>query len=206
LPNYQLERRADVLFSLYLPEVVSVKVGKDVFPIMIPELPIHCGLIDEARVDMKSIKADYLLMANDRTEAYLLELKTDDRSRRPKQDKAMVEICRPGKGLSCVLESAKQIAAASSRPEKYAEMFRVLSEMQLVTIPSGASANRMWFERVEVLPCPKKLRVIYVKPTNEFDEPDIIDFAEMRQCVQRYDDELSVEFAERLKVWAANPV
>ena len=30
LPNYQLERRADLFFSLYLPEVLKAKLG---FPV-----------------------------------------------------------------------------------------------------------------------------------------------------------------------------
>ncbi len=206
LPNYQLERRADVLFSLYLPEVLAAKVEKKILPTMVPELPIHCGLLDELRRDMKSIKADYLLIAEDRSEAYLVELKTADRSRRSKQNKAMVEICRPGKGLSCVLESAKRIANASKHRQKYAEMFRLLAQMQLVTTPTGDAAEHSWFDDVKVLPCPHTLRVLYVQPTKRTGERDVIDFEAVRRCVQRYGDELSVEFAARLADWAANPV
>src|SRR5688500_7039898 len=86
LPNYQLERRADIFFSLYLPELVAEKVGRPICPTVVPELPILCSLIWSDRQGMKSVKADYLMIAEDRSEAYLIELKTDVNSRREVQD------------------------------------------------------------------------------------------------------------------------
>jgi len=45
LPNYQLERRADLFFSLYLPAAVEAKLGFSVHPLMVPELPVRIGTI-----------------------------------------------------------------------------------------------------------------------------------------------------------------
>ena len=39
LPAYQLERRADVYFALYLPEVLEAVTGTPIDPRLVPELP-----------------------------------------------------------------------------------------------------------------------------------------------------------------------
>jgi hypothetical protein len=44
LPAYQLERRADIFFSVYLAEVVQEVTGVPVSPSMIPELPLKRGV------------------------------------------------------------------------------------------------------------------------------------------------------------------
>ena len=45
LPNYQLERRADLFFSLYLPEVLEAKLGFPVADQIVPEFPVRIGTI-----------------------------------------------------------------------------------------------------------------------------------------------------------------
>ena len=40
LPNYQLERRADLFFSLYLPEALETKLGFAVRDELVPEVPL----------------------------------------------------------------------------------------------------------------------------------------------------------------------
>ena len=42
-PNYQLERRADIFFALYLPEVLEAKLGFAVRPELAPEFPVRIG-------------------------------------------------------------------------------------------------------------------------------------------------------------------
>ena len=54
LPDYQLERRADLYFSLYLPEVLEALLGEPIRQDLVPEFPIK--QLDSNRSD----KVDYL--------------------------------------------------------------------------------------------------------------------------------------------------
>lgn len=85
LPAYQLERRADIFFSIYLPEILSHKFGVKIEGV-IPEFPILVGTIHPDIDINQSFKIDYLAKANDSKTIILVELKTDEGSRRDKQD------------------------------------------------------------------------------------------------------------------------
>jgi len=63
LPTYQLERRADIFFSLYLPAVLSERTGVAVSTDMIPELPICKALLGESATK-HSVKVDYAVFAS----------------------------------------------------------------------------------------------------------------------------------------------
>ena len=63
LPNYQLERRADLFFSLYLPEVLESKLGYSVAEHIVPEFPVRIGTIyPDIPID-KSYKIDYVALS-----------------------------------------------------------------------------------------------------------------------------------------------
>jgi hypothetical protein len=51
LPAYQLERRVDIFFSLYLAEVLQKKFNLPEVPVLIPEFPIRYGLVRMARLE-----------------------------------------------------------------------------------------------------------------------------------------------------------
>jgi adenylylsulfate kinase len=204
LPNYQLERRADAFFSLYLQGLVQERVGRPVSPIIVPELPILCSLIWPDRKDMKSVKVDYLLLSEDRSEAYLVELKTDAGSRRDQQDKYLRRACECG--LDRLLQGVVDIAKASSSVAKYASLLRLLASAGLVQIPENEPLSAAWFDAARVLPCPPSLRWIYIQPTEEGrDGDEIVSFDAVRQHVERFDDEFSRLFAKHLKGWAVRP-
>ena len=83
LPAYQLERRADIFFSIYLPEILFYKFGAKVEGV-IPEFPIRVGTIHHEIDINKSFKVDYFAKASKKI--ILVELKTDEGSRRNEQD------------------------------------------------------------------------------------------------------------------------
>ena len=56
-PAYQLERRADIFFALYLPGIVEHVLGVPVDPRVIPEFPIR------KEYSRRSTKADYFLLS-----------------------------------------------------------------------------------------------------------------------------------------------
>jgi hypothetical protein len=45
-PSYPLERRADLYFALYLPEVLETQFGFPVQPQLVPEFPLRIGTLD----------------------------------------------------------------------------------------------------------------------------------------------------------------
>jgi hypothetical protein len=205
LPNYQLERRADALFALYLPDLVQERVGRPVSRVIVPELPILCSLIWPEREGMKSVKADYLLLAEDRSEAYLVELKTDAGSRDDRQDEYLTKACESGCGLKTVIEGVIAIARASASRAKYASLLQLLAEAGLVNVPTTGPVSAAWFNAVTVLDVPPVLKAIYVQPDAGNVGETVIDFATVAAHVSRFDDELSKLFAEHLKRWTERP-
>lgn len=200
LPNYQLERRADAFFALYLPGLVEERIGRRVSPVMVPELPILCSLIWPEREDMKSVKADYLLLAEDRSEAYLVELKTDAGSRRERQDLYLDRAC--GCGLRTIIESVISIARASGSRAKYASLVKLLEEAGLVTAPPGGAVSDEWFASVRILDGPSVLKPIYVQPLAEAGAANVIDFQFVAAYVSRFDDGVSRLFAKYVERWS----
>ncbi len=75
LPSYQLERRADLLFSLYLREALEVKLGFPILPDLIPEFPVRIGTIFPDEESNRSVKIDYLALSADLQHAVFVEPK-----------------------------------------------------------------------------------------------------------------------------------
>lgn len=80
-PSYQLERRADIFFAAFLPDLIDDKY-KSIPRTIIPEFPIRIGTIRPEIPINKSYKADYFILTEDPKYCVLIELKTDDTSRR----------------------------------------------------------------------------------------------------------------------------
>ena len=207
LPNYQLERRADLFFSLYLPEVLSEKLGFPVLDRIIPEFPVRIGTIyPDIPID-KSYKLDYVALAADAGKAILVELKTEGMSRRDKQDNYLQAACDVG--FKALVEGVIEIFCATNAKRKYFVLLDLMESMELIRIPKelrtimsrrhlqGATeASRL----IEVTACPATSLIVYIQPNSEGDR--IISFEEFRGVVQRYDDPVSSRFAKSLSEWA----
>ena len=121
LPNYQLERRADAFFALFLPEVLEEKCGiKIKQQLLIPEFPI-----DKNKNDRGHKQVDYFALSEDRR-GILVELKTDSASKNKKQEKMLHRVARE-KSLKCLLEDVKEIAQykkgdSRQRRQKYVHL------------------------------------------------------------------------------------
>jgi hypothetical protein len=71
-PKYQLERRIDIYFNLFLPEIIKSEYGKEYeVDFIIPEIPI------KNPNDNRSSNLDYFVVCNKNKTAFLVELKTD---------------------------------------------------------------------------------------------------------------------------------
>ena len=66
LPAYQLERRIDIFFSVYLKALLEAVTGVALEDEMLPELPIKGGLIWPEVLGHSSVKVDYALFEGGR--------------------------------------------------------------------------------------------------------------------------------------------
>ena len=207
LPNYQLERRADLFFSLYLPEVLGAKLGFPVQDQLVPEFPVRIGTIYPNIPINKSYKIDYVALSADANTAVLVELKTEGMSRRANQDKYL--LASRDAGLSALLGGVLEIFRATNSKRKYFCLLEHLESMGLLRIPlqlkeimsrpyhQGAThASR----QIDVTTHVTETAIVYVQPNGN--GRDIITFEEFRAVVQKHDDPVSQRFAQSLFVWA----
>lgn len=207
-PAYQLERRADIFFSIYLAEVVAAFTGVPVSPRLIPELPIKRDLIWPDRPSSQSVKVDYCLFAEDRSQAFFIELKTDTSSRREEQDYYLEKIRELG--FRRVVEGIKQIVLDTQSHQKYAHLLAELSHHGCLRFPTELMAHLYPKARRGFRACQRDIEVlvgdddfaievIYVQP--EAGSGRCIDFETFAGFVERHDDHPSHVFAAHLRQW-----
>jgi hypothetical protein len=203
LPKYQLERRADIFFGLYLREFLQDRLGIALRPQLVPEFPIHLRSLDPDVLGDRSCNADYLAVSEDLSRVLLVELKTDGLSRRDRQDKYLVDA--QSVGMTALLRGVVQIAGATQQKRKYLHLLALLADVGLVTLPAdldGSAAGKLCAkpEQIEVTNQVKSIDLVYLQPHKT--QPEEIGFAELAQWMERFDDPLSVRFRQSLEQWA----
>ncbi|MBC8207091.1 MAG: hypothetical protein ISR85_06265 [Kiritimatiellales bacterium] len=208
LPNYQLERRADLFFSLYLPEVLEAKLGFPVAEQIAPEFPVRIGTIyPDIPID-KSYKIDYVALSADADKAILVELKTEGLSRRDNQDKYL--LASREVGFPALLGGVLDIFRATNSKRKYFALLEHLESMGLLRIPAdmkeimsrpGLQGVTEASHGVAVTASVTDSIIVYVQPNGSGD--DIINFEDFRAVVQKHDDPVSQRFAQSLTEWAS---
>ena len=206
-PNYQLERRADIFFALYLPEVLEAKIGLPMRPELAPEFPVRIGTIYPNIPSYKSYKIDYVALSAAADKAVLVELKTEGLSRRPEQDKYLLSAQKAG--LPALLGGLLEIFRATNAKRKYFCLLQHLESMGLLRIPmqmknimaggalQGATVGS---RQIEITAKTTENLIVYVQPNGN--GTDIISFREFADVVRRHDDPMSQRFAVSLCEWA----
>jgi len=210
LPNYQLERRADIFFSLYLAEALEDRLGVPLCPELAPEFPVRIGAIAPGSESHKSKKIDYLAVTAAGDQAVFVELKTDAASRNAPQD----EYLRAARdvGLAGLLEGLLAILCKTDATRKYCQLLCTLERMGLLALPDRFH-DIMKRPRLNgiVAACDSIVitapaappRIVYVQPTG--DRPYAIGFGELAGLVERHADPVSQRFAASLRAWASSP-
>ena len=214
LPSYQLERRADIFFSLYLKDVLEEKFadrlkGIPLFDLLVPEFPLRKGTYDaKNEKSNQSTKVDYLAVSKDHKHVFLVELKTDDASVGPNE-----EYLQNAKstGFAKLLEGVLAIRNASLAHGKYDCLMELLERLELVKeeqspdIPKRKSSRRSNFqvtlrsEKYEITVVMLTPNIIKVEQ-NQFAFENIT-FEDVQRTVSRYKDPLSIRFSESLMKW-----
>ncbi len=207
-PNYQLERRADIFFSLYLPEVLEQILGFAILPELIPEFPVRIGTFYTNIPIDKSYKIDYLALSAKADKAVLVELKTETLSRRSEQDKYLLaaQEC----GMTELLERIIKVFRSTNAKRKYFFLLEQLERIGLLNIskdlreiiakPTLQGASQASYE-IKITSNVKEVFIVYVHPKGI--GPNVISFEEFAEVVRRNGDHLSQRFAASLCEWAS---
>ena len=194
LPAYQLERRADIFFALYLKEILKANIeDHPVIDYIIPEFPIRKGNLkvekDNPRPNL-SFKIDYLAVSVSSKTIFLVELKTENDSFSEKQKDMMDEICHWS--VSELVENIISIKKAS-KSKKYNSLIDKLKEMGWID-NTGQIVSMQDY----------KMKVVYIMPNdkNVTDERlKIITFKEVIESIKSNEDGLTGRFITSLERW-----
>lgn len=210
LPNYQLERRADIFFALYLAGFLQDRLGVPLRPQLIPEFPVHKGVVGLTDSGEKSCKIDYVAVAEDLSVVVLVELKTDSASRRCEQDNYLWRAQQAG--MNALLGGLVRIFQKTQAKRKYYHLFKALEDVGLVRLPRNMHerfasgrlhgvADDILSIKIPELRCQPK--IMYVQPIARRDCE--LGFADLAKWIERFDDPLSTRFRRSLLAWSAAP-
>ena len=191
LPAYQLERRADIFFSIYLPDLLFGKFGVQVEGVL-PEFPVRKGTIGPESTGNLSDKIDYLIKVKDTNRVIFVELKTDENSRRSDQDRYLEKAKQVG--LTKLLDGILAIYRATQSRKKYRYLLGSLQNMGFIALGDGNTFR--------VIPADYDIQIVYIQPNNPENHENIISFQEAAHIIQQHGDELSLRFAQSLLEWA----
>lgn len=204
LPNYQLERRADIFFSVYLKGLMEEVTGVALDDAIIPELPL------KQDASASSDKVDYVLFSKERTKVFFIELKTDAGSHTEKQ-RFYLERARD-LGFRKIVEGLCSIVRKTEKHQKYHHLMSTLAGLGYVTMPDdireylyprvvpGLSAR---LRQIQPSAVDSTVEVWFIQPGPCGDDrcPNVVDFSRFAEFVERHDDPLSRVFGAHLRKW-----
>ena len=146
LPKYQLERRADIFFSLYLKEILEANLngGDKLSEILIPEFPLKkvINQNDNGALSINidkhhTVNVDYVMFSRNLQTIYLIEFKTDMGSHRPDQFKYLIKAKNKiqDKGLEEIVKELWSVFKATNDKQKYFHFFKHLEDLGIITLP-----------------------------------------------------------------------
>lgn len=196
LPAYQLERRADIFFALYLPHIMKARFGAHVdHDHIIPEFPVHKKIVDpDWELNSKgknprqlSYKIDYLIICEKRKQVFLIELKTDIGSRNFKQDEVLKEAKK--NKLPSLVNGILEILKAPYVDNKYANLIKKLKDFGWIT-DSGIGLIEDY-----------DIDIVYIQPIEKGSGEIEITFDEIKGYLKDHDDFLTERFVNSLEKW-----
>ena len=192
LPAYRLEPRIDSIIGYYLPSILSDYLRIQIIGI-IPEFPIRLGTIKPSHEGSvyadRSYKVDFLAIGNNGIN-YLVEFKTDSKSRREGQDLYLTET--KNLGTESLINGMLRIATVSTYKPKYKYLKDKATTLGLLNqdgVYSGLNPS---------------LQVVYVQPSTTNKGENVIDFKWIATWLNKNykDSEFESELASSLLVWA----
>jgi len=195
LPKYQLERRADVFFSLFIRQIVEQRVGV-LSRLIIPEFPLrHNKKLTDTN---HTVNVDYALFSEDCM--YLVELKTDPDSYSWSQHRYLMKAVNVDK-FEGIIDGIRRVIANTSEVKK--KKYNIL--VQELAKSGFVSATDL---KISKLP---EVKTLYVGPrpsdttlAHEIEEYRI-DLLDVVNTLEDSVDEAERLFAFYLRRWNDNP-
>jgi hypothetical protein len=211
LPAYQLERRADILFAIYLPAFLSHYLKIDIRPELIPEFPVRLGSIYPdlpVKNQNHSCKVDYVAFAQDGSKIWFVELKTDSLSRRDRQDEYLLLAQKVG--MPTLIDGICKLFLKTTAKNKYYCLLVSLESLGQLKLPTafhegprtGWRGAALDIATVSILPQPQ-IEILYLQPIRV--ETGDIGFEAFADWLTQFPDPLSQKFGENLRRWAKLP-
>ena len=194
LPAYQLERRADIFFSLYLDKIFKEKY-KVTLDFVIPEFPIRIGSIDDNKENSnQSFKIDYVAVCEEENTVYFIELKTDQNSLREEQTTYLKQAKE--KGIKIIVDGVIAIYRATTQKRKYRNLLDEISKAGWLLVEKQKIINNSKDYKVEI---------IYIQPVNDNNSENVISFDFIANLIEKDNNHLAIRFAASLRRWVHNP-
>ena len=194
LPAYQLERRADIFFAIYLDKIIKSKFG-DSIDFIVPEFPIRVGDISEERPNLNmSFKIDYVAVCEEAKKVYFIELKTDQGSRRDKQDLYLDKARQIN--VTKLMDGIIKIYGATIQKRKYDNLISLFTKIGWLCMDKGVCKNTS--KDYEIV-------VVYIQPNNYDNASNSISFTEVAAFLADQHDDLTKRFVQSLASWTASP-
>jgi hypothetical protein len=172
LPAYRLEPRIDSFVGYYLPELIFYYKRNKIIEI-IPEFPIRGKTVFKTFSSEKSFRVDFLAVSNDGPN-YLVEFKTDANSRRENQDRYLLNAQE--KKLGALINGIKHIYKATEYKNKYDHLINKLKKLTLIN------------DNLEFIGTNEEIEIIYIQPSNDRNENNIIDFKQISNFINSKSD------------------
>jgi hypothetical protein len=194
LPAYQLERRADIFFAIYMDLIIKSKYGHEI-DFIVPEFPVRVGDISPKLPDLnRSFKIDFVAVCENENKVYFIELKTDTTSRRDKQDWYLEQARKIN--IRRLMEGVIKIYGATIQKTKYNNLISLLSKIGWLVKDTGDCTNTSKDYEIEV---------VFIQPINEGNNTEVISFKDVASYLSKLEDDLSIRFRKSLQTWIINP-
>lgn len=196
LPAYQIERRVDIFFAMYLPYALEACCNVKIKEHLVPEFPI------KKKYSHRSYKADYLAISKDGGRAFLIELKTDMKSRRKKQDDAYKRA--ENMGLRRLVEEIIRIRRKTKQQRKYGELLDLLAKLDIVC-PAAKRKSLFSKQKINeyrnmVEKSEPNIEILYIQPESSSTN-NVITFYQFADAIEGR-GEVATLFAGYLRRWA----
>ena len=151
LPTYQLERRADIFFALFLPDILKNHFKHlEINPMIVPEFPIRKPpeLQSKKPDGYESNRVDYFAYSSKGAHSFIIELKTDMSSKDKDQMKRLEKTAKTDieSLISDVIDISK---SKSADRQKYVHLLWHLQELGLVSGVDEDVYNSRAFPKVK---------------------------------------------------------
>jgi hypothetical protein len=193
-PKYQMERRADLFFSLFLREIIQDSKFTDSKTLrkeILPEFPFK-----NVESLHTTVNFDYVLFSEDLQTAFIVELKTDSNSAGDLNNPYLAGLSENNVTFTDIMNGLLQVAKKSRHKMKY---YCLLKELENIGIIESLGADGWQCKHHIAKPV-----IIHLAPgltKSESAKINLIDFYQAATTLEKLGGEVERQFASYLRHW-----